>query len=79
MSNLSKFHSCTSLTGGVDSSSATKMRFVGHYQIEPLIDKKFIEKNKFIRTNNMLENELMNLYLAYQVSVTNVFTTYKKY
>jgi hypothetical protein len=38
------------------------MTCVGHYEIEPDVYKNFIEKNKCIRTNIMLENELMYLY-----------------
>ena len=38
------------------------MTCVGHYEIKPPIYEKFIEKNKCIRTNDMLENGLMYLY-----------------
>ena len=36
------------------------MTSVGHYEIET--NKKFIEENKCVRTNGMLENGLMYLY-----------------
>ena len=38
------------------------MMCMGHYEIKPPIYEKFIEKNKCIHTNDMLENGLMYLY-----------------
>ena len=38
------------------------MTFVGHYESKPDVNEKFIEKNKCICTNIMLESELMYVY-----------------
>ena len=46
-------------TLGVDSSLEAWMVFVGQYEIKLPMYEKVIEKNKWIRTNNMLENELV--------------------
>ena len=44
---------------GMESSSEIKMKCVGHNEIESPIYEEFIEKNKCLRTNGMLENELV--------------------
>ena len=49
---------------------------MGHYEINPPTYKKFIEKNKCICTNGTLENGLMYLYQAFQISVINASTTH---
>ena len=55
------------------------MTCVGHYEIKPLIHKKFIEKNKYIHTNGMLENGLVYLYHAFQFNVINDSNTSTNY
>ena len=37
------------------------MMCMGQHNVEPLVFEKFIEKNKCIRINDMLENGLMYL------------------
>ena len=39
------------------------MKHMGHYEIMKLpVYERFVEKNKYIHFNNMLENGLMYLY-----------------
>jgi hypothetical protein len=45
---------------GMDSS--IKMTCMGHFEIKPLIHKKFIEENICICTNGMLNNGLIYFY-----------------
>ena len=40
----------------------TDMMCMGHYEIKPPIYKIFVEKNKCLHTNDMLENGLVYLY-----------------
>ena len=52
---------------------------VGHYEINPPIYEKLIEKNKCICTNDKLENGLIYLYYAFGCYVMNASTTYTIY
>ena len=52
---------------------------MGHYEIKPPMYEKFMEKNKCIHTNGMLESRLMYLYQDVQFNVINVSTTHTKY
>ena len=47
---------------------------MGHYEVKLPIYEKFIEKNNDIRTNDILENELMYLYWKFQFNVINACT-----
>ena len=48
--------------GGGGSSLDTEMMCVGDCEKKPLIHKNFVEKIKYICTDNRLENGLMYLY-----------------
>jgi hypothetical protein len=52
---------------------------VDYHDIKPHIYKKMIKKNKYIRTNNMLEIYSCIYTKLFRFEVTNASTTHKKY
>ena len=55
----------SSMDGRGELFTGNLMTCVGDYEIKPHAYITFIKKNKCICTDNMLENELMYLYLAF--------------
>ena len=51
------------------------MMCMGHSEIHPSINEKFIEKHKCICINGKLENGFMYLYSTFQFNVINASTT----
>ena len=57
-----------------------EMMCVGTWEIKPHVYLKFMEKNKGIHTNGLLENRFMYLYSCFfYYDVTNVSFAYTKY
>ena len=52
---------------------------MSHYEIEPPIYEKCMEKNECMRTKGMLRNGLLYVYLAFQCNMTNASTMYTQH
>lgn len=52
---------------------------MGYYENKPHVDGTLMKKNKYVGTNNMLENGFMYLYQPFQFNVINAFIMNTKY